>query len=500
MAEQSTTDRLVLTDRLTGGERPLWELLRLAGPTVAQMASYTVMQFIDTWMLAKALGPMAPAAASNAGSLSFAFIGFGIGVIIVVNTLVSQNFGQKNYAHCGRYLWQGVWIALAYSILLLPLIPLISRLFVVFGHVPEMIAMERIYVHFVIVSAAFKLVQTAFSNFMLGTNRPRWVMISSVIAVTVNAIAAYIMVFGRFGVRPMGIYGAAGAQVIGGFVEMATLAYFALMNREQVAKFCALDWKPRLHELRTLVRVGVGSGIQFIVEIAAWSIFMNWVMGALGPHEMEAMAFMLRYLIVSFLPAVGISAAVTALVGRYIGMKRPDLALHRAHLGFKVTLVYFAFCGVIYFVWRRELIEVFTQDPTVVLMGAILLIFTAFYQVFDGMFIVYVGALRGAGDTFVPACVTAALCWGIFVFGGYAMARFFPQLSVAGPWSTGSLYGVALGLFMLIRFQRGGWRSIQLEDDGPKAGFEVIPIPPADASNRDTTSAKLPNVQLTAES
>ena len=56
-------------------EHPVWELLRLAGPTVAQMVSYTVMQFIDTWMLAKALGPMAPAAASNAGSLSFAFIG-----------------------------------------------------------------------------------------------------------------------------------------------------------------------------------------------------------------------------------------------------------------------------------------------------------------------------------------------------------------------------------------------------------------------------------------
>jgi MATE family multidrug resistance protein len=478
-------------------ERPLWELLRLAGPTVAQMASYTVMQFIDTWMLAKALGPMAPAAASNAGSLSFAFIGFGIGVIIVVNTLVSQNYGQKNYAHCGRYLWQGVWVAIAYSILLLPLIPLISWMFVMFGHVPEMAAIEQIYVRFILWFAVFKLVQSAFSNFMLATNRPRWVMISSVIAVTVNAIAAYIMVFGKLGVRPMGIYGAAAAQVIGGFVEMATLAYFALRNRADVEKFQALDWRPRLHELRTLVHVGVGSGIQFIVEIAAWSIFMNWVMGALGPHEMEAMAFMLRYLIVSFLPALGISAAVTALVGRYIGMKRPDLAMHRAHLGFKVTLVYFAFCGVIYFTWRRELIELFTTDPTIVHLGAILLIFTAFYQVFDGMFIVYSGALRGAGDTFVPAVVTGVLCWGIFVFGGYAMARLFPQWSVIGPWSTGSLYGVALGLFMLIRFQRGKWRSIHLEEED--RGFEVIPITKADDSKPVETSAKLPDLQLTAE-
>src|SRR5262249_46173462 len=157
--------------------------------------------------------------------------------IIVVNTLVSQNYGQKNYAHCGRYLWQGVWVALAFSVVLLPLIPLISRMFVAFGHVSEMVAMEQIYVRFIIWFAVFKLVQSAFSNFMLATNRPRWVMISSIIAVTVNAIAAYIMVFGKLGVRPMGIYGAASAQVIGGFVEMATLAYFALMNRADVEKF-----------------------------------------------------------------------------------------------------------------------------------------------------------------------------------------------------------------------------------------------------------------------
>ena len=44
---------------------PLRELLRLALPTVAQMVSYTVMQFIDTWLLAQALGPMAPTAAGR---------------------------------------------------------------------------------------------------------------------------------------------------------------------------------------------------------------------------------------------------------------------------------------------------------------------------------------------------------------------------------------------------------------------------------------------------
>src|SRR3954465_5599592 len=71
-------------------ERPLRELLLLAGPTIAQMASYTVMQFLDTWMLSR-LGTAEPTAAGQASLFAWSFIGFGVGVLFCVNTLVSQS-------------------------------------------------------------------------------------------------------------------------------------------------------------------------------------------------------------------------------------------------------------------------------------------------------------------------------------------------------------------------------------------------------------------------
>src|SRR5437773_2127549 len=121
---------------------PLRELLGLAVPTVLQLASYTVMQFIDTWMLSKAVGAAAPAAASNAGGLSFAFISFGFGTVMVVNTLVSQKFGKKDYSHCGRYLWQGIWFAIFYGLLILPAMWLMPRWYAAFGHPADMVQME----------------------------------------------------------------------------------------------------------------------------------------------------------------------------------------------------------------------------------------------------------------------------------------------------------------------------------------------------------------------
>jgi MATE family multidrug resistance protein len=456
----------------TPARSPLAEVLLLAGPTVAQMASYTVMQFIDTWMLAKALGPLAPTAASNAGGLSFAFVGFGVGVLQVVNTLVSQSFGRRDFAECGRYLWQGVWFALGYAAMLLPLMFVMPRWFAAFGHPPEMVAMERVYVHFMIAGAALMLTKTAFSQFLLATNRPTIPLWTSVCGVSVNAMVAYAVVFGKFGVPQLGVTGAALAQTIGIGVELMLLATFALRPRDRVT-FNTGAWRLRRGEFATLLSVGFGSGIQLIAEVLAWSLFMNWVMGALGANAMAASAFMLRYLILSFLPALGISSAVTALVGRYIGMGRPDLAMHRAHLGFKVALVYLLTCGLVYFFGRRELIELFTTQDDVVRLGSILLIFAAVYQVFDGLYIVYYGALRGAGDTFVPAIATAVLCWGIMVGGGYVVARTLPRFSVAGPWTVASVYGIILGVFMYLRFRAGKWQSIRLEEDAGSRGFDI---------------------------
>jgi MATE family multidrug resistance protein len=78
------------------------------------------------------------------------------------------------------------------------------------------------------------------------------------------------------------------------------------------------------------------------------------------------------------------------------------------------------------------------------------------------MFIVYVGALRGAGDTLVPAVVQTCLVWSIVVVGGSIAARYAPQYGVSGPWTLATIFGAILGVFLLIRFRRGRWRSIDL--------------------------------------
>jgi len=436
------------------------ELLFLAGPTVAQMASYTLMQFFDTWMLAHVgNGVLEPTAGSNAGMLSFSVISLGMGTLWVVNTLVSQNFGRGDFAACGRYLWQGVWFAIAFSLLLLPLLPFASTVFQNFGHEQALVWQETIYIQIVIGFSAFKLVGTAFSQFLLAVDRPNSVLAATVIGVSANIVAAWAMIFGRLGFSRMGVVGSAWGQNFGVLVETAAMIFFA--TRPAIRKTYNLaDFRPRLQMLLTLLKVGIPSGVQIVADVLAWSLYTMWVMSVFGNAVMAANTFIFRYMSVSFMPAFGIGTAVTALVGRYLGMGRPDIARQRADLGFVLTAAYMLACGLLFFLGRHVLIGLFSDNPEVLRVGSTLLIFAAVYQFFDAMYIIYNGALRGAGDTLVPAIATAALCWGLTVFGGYLIARRHGQWGAGGPWTLATTYGVIVGVFMLVRFRRGDWKAL----------------------------------------
>jgi MATE family multidrug resistance protein len=444
---------------------PLRELLALAAPTVAQMASYTVMQFIDTWILAKSGTVIAPTAAAQSGMLAFSAISLGMGVMFMVNALVSQSFGRKDFHECGRYLWQGIWVAAVFSMLLIPVSSAGPWVFRRMGHDADLIGPESVYLRIVLDAAFLKMAATAGEQFLLGINRPTAVAVGTITGVCVNAVVAWAIVLGRFGFAAHGVAGAAIAQNIGVGTELACIAA-ALLLPSVCTVFNLSACRPVPKEMWLLLKLGIPSGLQIVSEVLAWSAFTMWVMAGFHTEAMAANIFVFRYMSVSFMPAFGISVAVTALVGRSIGMGRPDLAVARANLGFKVTCIYMVTCGILLFVFRRQLIGLFTTDPKVLATGATLLIFAAVYQLFDAMYIIYNGALRGAGDTLVPALFTGTMCWGMTVFGARWVAHTWPGLGPIGPWISASCYGMILGAFIVTRFVRGGWKKINLSGTG----------------------------------
>ena len=459
---------------------PLTELLVLAAPTVAQMSSYTLMQFTDRWMLGAIggrAGSMQAAAAGTAGITYFAVIGFGFGVLLVVNTLVSQSFGRSDLPATGRYLWQGIWFAVAFGVVTLLLYPSAEGLFRAMGHEAQMARYEADYFRIVALAGGLKLINTAMTQALLGLHRPIIVLVGTLLGIAANLLFNWVLIYGHWGFPALGISGAAWGTNAAVVVELLVMG--AYIFRPSFARVHAsLDWRLRADMFMRLLRVGVPAGFQLICDIVAWTIFMNVIIARFGTSALSANSFAFSYMHVCFMPAIGVGAAVTALVGKYIGMGRHDLAAKRAHLGFFVCAVYMVAAGIGLFVFRHPLLGLFSDDPEIHRIGSQLMAFVAMYQICDAMFVIYVGALRGAGDTLVPAVVQAVLVWTIVVGGGFITTWYAPHLGVIGPWSLATFFGACLGFFLLGRFLRGGWKEINLEQDATAdtvPDFEALP-------------------------
>lgn len=458
------------------------EVWSLAWPTVITMMSYTTMQFVGSVMVAQ-LGPVELAAQGNAGVWTWTVIAFLVGAITLVNTFVSQSVGAGETAAVARYAWAGIWLAIGSWLLIL--LPIgffgLPWAFSWMGHAPAMEAMEVEFAQILMAGGCVTLIGKAVSNFFFGIGRPKVVTVAAIVGNIVNLTLNYALIFGERGlpehglpgipgVTPMGVPGAAVATVIGTAVEcLIPLSIFLGPKMAREFSTRAL-WRPSRAAIKDLMRVGWPASLQFGNEMFCWSVFMTVLVGTFGTAHLAAGWIVLRYMHLSFMPAVGFSIATATLVGRSIGAKNPDLAARYARTAVWMSVVYMAGWGVLMVIFREPMVRLFTNATetgaasaeNVISIGSKIMICAAIFQAFDAVGIVYTGALRGAGDTLWPGVMVVSLSWGVIVGGGGWTARAYPELGSLGPWIGSTVYIIAIGGLMAWRFERGGWRTHQL--------------------------------------
>lgn len=506
---QPENKKLNLSD-LRLAVREVWSL---AWPTIITMTSFTVMQFVDKLMLSQ-VGPTEIAAQGNAGTWAFAIIATVMGVVTVVNTYVSQHLGAGTPKNGPKYPWAAGWMAaISWLLIIFPFIFVVPYIFNYIHSSQEevkLVVLETQYATYTLVGSLFLLIGRGFSQYFFGMHMPKIITVSTIIANVVNVIANYILIFGEDGIsglvpgipgtKALGLQGAAIATVIGMFMEMIIPLIIFLGPTFNNKYSTRAPWKPCLKTMRAIFKIGWPGAIQWGNEIVCWALFMTVFVGKYGTNAMAAGYIALGYLHLSFMPAVGINVAINSVVGKYIGAKKPDVAVSRARVGVGIALVYMTLCAIIFVVFRHELMEWFVNDSSytdqelqeIISTGANMLIMVAIFQTVDALGIVYTGALRGAGDTVWPGVVTAVYSWVFIVGGGWVAVTYFPQAGSIGPWIAAATYVILIGITMTIRFERGGWRSIKLleGDEGVEAARAAPltigpPSPEADAAIAD---------------
>jgi len=472
------------------------EVIRAGWPASLTMLNSTIIAFTDGLMVSR-VNAVSLNAQFAAGISSFVFEAFFVGVLGIVNTFVSQNYGSRRYDMTSQYVHAGMAISVMASLLFAPLAffpePFFRLMSSDYADAGQFVSLATMYFRYMMLTLVLRLLTTVLCQFFYGVQRQRVVLLASMLAMVVNVVGNYIFIFGHLGFRPMGLEGAAWGSVLAfasQFVLLGAIFLSGNYNRlYQTRRHWRISWKC----VRDIMSVGWPAGVQFFSDIFCWMIFTGFLVGKkFGPEHLTGTVIAMRYMNVSFMPAIGIGIATTSLVGKYIGAKRPELVRRRARQGCMLAVVYMGVCGLLFWIFGRQMAEFYVQQDVlaggatagnaeaVINISRRLLMCAAAFQIFDGIGIVYSGALQGAGDTWWKMLCAIILTWVILIGGGYLVSEFLPQLASTGPWLAAAVFVMCLCRVDVRRFESGAWKKFNLlgpqEDAAVEALSEAPPV------------------------
>jgi multidrug resistance protein, MATE family len=457
------------------------DVLKISLPLVVSMASHTAMLFTDRLFLSR-YSVDAIAAATPAGLLSFMFMCFFMGVVGFANTLIAQSVGAGEHKQAARALWQAVYFALLAGILLAALSFGGDTFFRWAGHAREVREQEVVYFSILMQGAIFALVHDALACFYSGRGLTRPIMFINLAGVFINIPLDYVLIYGVWGFPEMGVAGAAIATVLGHALMLVLFAalVFSRKNNRVFGLLRERGFNKRL--FGKLLKFGAPAGIQFFVDIFAFTYFLL-IVGRIGRDELAAtnIAFAINSL--AFMPMIGFSIAVSSLVGQAIGRGKVEEGVTATRSALVLTLGYMWIVAAIFVFFPGALCGIFRSPETgaadnaaVQGMAVVLLRFVAFYSIVDGLNVIYSGALKGAGDTaFIGWTVLVLSATLIIIPVTAAVVYFHAGLYTA--WSFATLYVVVLAAAFWRRFRQGKWKSMRVLEVPAPAGKVILPRP-----------------------
>ncbi|MGI6037629.1 MAG: MATE family efflux transporter [Limnochordia bacterium] len=436
------------------------ELIRLAIPLIFSNLAYTFLGAIDTLFL----GRVSTISLGAVGLAHMMFLTISLllrGTISGTTVFVSRMYGAGDRPGAGRYLQYFLSLSLLLSPLVLAL-PWIFRLYLGLLAPAEAIAREAsIYTSIRLLELPFSMMNTAIIGFMVGTGNSRAPMLLAWSAVLVNVLANYVLIFGHLGFPPLGIAGAAWGTVLAVLVQLfiATL----VLSRYYAGEYLLRRWQfPSWKSLGEMIKIGFPIGITDGVELAAFSTFFGLI-ARLGTVELAASQVANQIGSIAFMPGFALGSATGALVGQYMGSRRLVLAKSVGYRGTLLGAVTMGGVGFFFWLFAEHLGRLFTDDPAVLALTAVLLRIMAIYQLFDGVNIVARGALNGAGDTRFTMVVTVVSSWLIFIPSVYLLT-FTLDKGLVGAWIGSIIYLLAMAGLFFWRFHSGRWQRISLRN------------------------------------
>jgi len=403
-------------------------MIALAVPVVLSELGWMAQGVVDNIMVGR-LGPEAIGAVSLGNAVYYTPCLFGIGLLLGLDTLVSQAYGRGDHDECHRWMAQGVYLACIITPPLMLLVWVLSHFFARFGVTPTVAAPASSYLS------------------ILG-----W---STLPLLLYGGTRRYLQ-----GFPALGVNGSAISTCVARVGMAAALIGFAWRYERTRGHPLFRHWAgPEWERLKNLVRLGAPAAGQILLEVGAWNL-STFSAGYLNPVALATHAIALNYASISYMVPLGVSAAAAVSVGHAVGAGDAARARRAGWLALGLGTSFMLLAGVVFLVAPQPLIRLYTNDPRVLMVGPSLLWVAAAFQIFDGIQTVSTGALRGLGETRVPMIANFVGYWILGLPLGLTLC-FVLHWGIYGMWIGLTLALVVIASSLLVRWRADSSRVVR---------------------------------------
>jgi len=304
-------------------------------------------------------------------------------------------------------------------------------------------------------------VKTCLASYFAGIGETRVVMIADILGVALNLPLTYMLVFGVGGLPALGIAGAAWATIVSTLLSVGLFLAFYMAKAHRKRFFIAGSLVLDRPILRRYLRLGLPSGVEMFLNVAAFNLFML-MFQSYGVVEAAAAAIVLNWDILSFIPMIGLNVALISLVGRYIGEGNLGKVRQVIISGFIMGFGYSGLLALLFALQRPALVGLFlngsSDDAAILELAQPMMLGLASYAMADAAILIAGGVLRGAGDTRWMMWMSVSVHW-LMLLAQYQVIKVY-QLAPLVSWGIFVLMILLMASIYLWRIRGQAWRSL----------------------------------------
>ena len=437
-------------------------VINMAWPAIIESFFIAFVGLVDSYMVSS-LGSNAVAAVGLTTQPKFLGLSLFFALNVSVSALVARRRGEQRQDLANRILYTAlVFILIAAAILSTTLVYFANEIIHFCGSTPETHDMAVSYFRIIMGGMIFNCIQMGINSAQRGAGNTKITMRTNVTSNLVNMIGNYLLINGHFGFPALGIRGAAIATVFGTVVA-SIMSILSVMKPDgfiSIPYIIKNKIRPALVTFGSIVKIGYSV---FFEQVLMRIGFMATALMAAnqGNDAMAAHQVGMNLMGLTFAFGDGLQSTAVALIGRSLGSEDPELAKEYGRTCRMIGAIIAVLLTFVYYFGARPLCSLFFEEEHIVELGVSILHVIIFVVIFQISQVIYMGSLRGAGDTLYTAIASMVSVTFVRTFISY-FCGYVLNWGIAGIWLGVLGDQVSRYIFASIRFKAGKWVQIKI--------------------------------------